>query len=223
MATGHGQFFVRERPRATFHRRSITNAPAPLCAAPASPKLGDELQRRRHGQRVEKASTASPAGRGEMGVSGVGSGSKRRGGGGWLAAAWHSPGECQNISCGRSCRQRAPKNDLWGPSGPPEHRQEVHPAHAGQGKRGSPGIVGRLEALNHRPDAPRTPREANIPDSPSVQLRTGTPNAWSRSGAGERHLAASASRRRCGRRSRVVGRPATAINGSPLRSHSKRQ
>ena len=79
MATGHGQFFVRERPRATFHRRSITNAPAPLCAAPASPKLGDELQRRRHGQRVEKASTASPAGRGKMGVSAVGSGSKRRG------------------------------------------------------------------------------------------------------------------------------------------------
>ena len=79
MATGHGQFFVRERPRATFHRRSITNVPAPLCAAPASPKLGDELQRRRHGQRVEKASTASPAGRGKMGVSAVGSGSKRRG------------------------------------------------------------------------------------------------------------------------------------------------
>ena len=149
----------------------------------------------------------------------------RNGGGGrgWLAAVWHSPGECQNISCGRSCRQRAPKNDLRGPSGPPEHRQEVHPAHAGQGKRGSPGIVGRLEALNHRPDAPRTPKEANISDPPTGQLRTAPPNAWSRGDAGERHLAASASRRRCGRLSRVVGRPATAINGAPLRSHSKRQ
>ena len=181
------------------------------------------MQRRRHGQRVEKASTASPAGRGKMGVSAVGSGSKRRGVRGGLQRLGTRLASAKTFHVDDHVVSARRKNDLWGPSGPPEHRQEVHPAHAGQGKRGSPGIVGRLEALNHRPDAPRTPREANIPDSPSVQLRTGTPNAWSRSGAGERHLAASASRRRCGRRSRVVGRPATAINGSPLRSHSKRQ
>ena len=84
-------------------------------------------------------------------------------------------------------------------------------------------FTGRTEALKHRADAPLTPQEANIPDSPSVQLRTRPPNAWSRGGAGERHLAASASRWRCGRLSRVVGRPATAINGAPLRAHSKRQ
>ena len=109
-----------------------------------------------------------------MGVSGVGSGSKRRGGeGGWqrfgtrLASAKIFQVDDHGVS--------APKTDLWGPSGPPEHRQEVHPAHAGQGKRGSPGIVGRLEALNHRPDAPRTPKEANISDPPTGQLRTGPP------------------------------------------------
>ena len=77
------------------------------------------------------------------------------------------------------------------------------------------GLLGRTEALKHRADDPLTPQEANIPDSPSVQLRTGPPNAWSRGGAGERHLAASASRWRCGGLSRVVGRPATAINGPP--------
>ena len=53
------------------------------------------------------------------------------------------------------------------------------------------GLLGRTEALKHRADAPLIPQEANIPDSPSVQLRAGTPNAWSRGGArGERHLAA---------------------------------
>ena len=85
------------------------------------------------------------------------------------------------------------------------------------------GLVGRTGALKPRADAPQTPPKANIPDPPVGQLRTRPPNAWSRGGAGERHLAASASRRRCGRVSRVVGRPATAINGAPLRSHSKRQ
>ena len=77
------------------------------------------------------------------------------------------------------------------------------------------GLVGRTGALKHRADAPLTPQKANIPDPPVGQLRTRPPNAWSRGGAGERHLAATASRWRCGHLSGVEGRPATAINGPP--------
>ena len=77
------------------------------------------------------------------------------------------------------------------------------------------GLLGRTGALKHRADAPLTPQKANIPDPPVGQLRTRPPNAWSRGGAGERHLAATASRWRCGHLSGVEGRPATAINGPP--------
>ena len=49
-----------------------TRPTAALRAAPASPKLGDGPQRRRRLQRVENASTASPARRGKVGVNGTG-------------------------------------------------------------------------------------------------------------------------------------------------------
>ena len=54
-------FFCPERPRATCQARIKDGPAAPPRAAPAAAKHTGGLERRRHGSRVERASTARPA------------------------------------------------------------------------------------------------------------------------------------------------------------------